>query len=1481
MPNKFLIETALDIGIANLERTRKTDPKKLYEEVKSAISDESSVEMQSLYRRYMSLYEDGLKSSTQATATLKDELKWKHLWDLREAVKKGGKGLNLADIEWLNQFALAEYARQERDISRKDDNIIGTLKEWFHIYDTLKAQSIETSIQKTYKEALQTAFLGAEKVPFTFQYREWNNILELTVDIKENKILVGKREHALVGERIKIGNIGIDMDALYIPYTISGKDQSYSAKIWKKDFLKSYLDDILAGKDIRIQDQIVHIQATGELSPRTLGTINPEVQKEGISLDDAVKKWFGSLISGNKVEPFTVSREGKKYRFPVEIDGNSLTLWGRKFVFSYPSNIKDGSFEFTGDSVVFSGKKSGESRKTKLFEIRKEELLKQLSWSTDVIVFKHEGTEITAKGTGEYLPQSALIPNTPVSPVTWSGSETLKPSIELKWSIEAYAGWNQQELAKIGKTLKDLKIRLKELGFYKGEPDEIYDIATLNAVVAFQTAKRLNKIDGLSWITETIPALFGQEVLKQLKPKPWTKPTGWSGWAPAWWGNGGNPDKKPVPDTGWRQGWSPEWSEAPRLSEVEPKWTMKSLQSAMEKFRQTYAKVHKDTNAVLPDHQDHIDQRNKALQSTLVPLLAEFNAINLEKLEEWERKTYEVFKLEVAKYLSNELSWVRSRQYADYQWALDIAASIVIPLLEKAEPKINLPKPPWLNDIEKWLKSINPWLHARYESALKRWWTRGQFLSNPTIRAEWADVQSKIMWDYEDKLQKVLWSIDQKSPILKTPEQYEALKLMKTTIWSSNWYDFKKRNIDNWIQTGWAIGSAVAGWLGWVAIIGMTGWTWLWAVAWASVLGASIATLWWAISRGKYDEQWLVTEGWINLVTFGVAGTIGKIAKARYIDEWKKIAGYSLDASAGLALGVWGEYTRALADGASMSDLPHWKMIAMQLPWVLLPFSMGWLAHLKGRAQKVVQETHRAESQANIWARADADRTIQSVLPEARAIADEAKKQVAWNHATPGWAPAQAVAWAPKPPTTYVEWTHTLNNGDKVTIKDGRYSIADRDWNPKWWNTLGSLEETLQTNGADFRPGEGRVMNPTPAPALVPQATVDLGKWTIATDAQGIQYTRHTDGALYKKTPDAWAQWEKIDTLAVPWDIQSQLPAAALHPAPAQQGATGGVEHPSPITPRATVSPVQSPLSDISGFIKSSIPKNAKPDEAIKMGDITITPLKSGQYKVEYKGKTYTFDNLDSLGRWVNQLATTPLERAKLMASTNTKMMDNHLISLNGKVVPWTEPPIRIIREGEWTMVLEVQEGHGWWTKKTIDSLTEEEAISVLAQYTSKTPKQVRESIFRSNNTTLSNTVSHAEKEAFYKRWWKWAWESMEKWYKNWIDWTLNAWKTLANSPVAIFQLLTNWWHWTTWTKAFLTSWVMEWISMMLAQDSGISDWSFRDQEGNINWSNFGEAFAYAVIMANCGVTRWVIAAAWWTYYEFKNKSRLWAEVKP
>lgn len=33
-----------------------------------------------------------------------------------------------------------------------------------------------------------------------------------------------------------------------------------------------------------------------------------------------------SLVSGKKSEPLTVLQDGKKYRFPLEVDQNSFTL---------------------------------------------------------------------------------------------------------------------------------------------------------------------------------------------------------------------------------------------------------------------------------------------------------------------------------------------------------------------------------------------------------------------------------------------------------------------------------------------------------------------------------------------------------------------------------------------------------------------------------------------------------------------------------------------------------------------------------------------------------------------------------------------------------------------------------------------------------------------------------------------------------------------------------------------------------------------------------------------------------------------------------------------------------------------------------------------------------------------------------------------------------------------------------------------------
>lgn len=73
-------------------------------------------------------------------------------------------------------------------------------------------------------------------------------------------------------------------------------------------------------------------------------------------------------------------------------------------------------------------------------------------------------------------------------------------------------------------------------------------------------------------------------------------------------------------------------------------------------------------------------------------------------------------KLEVAKYFSNELSGIRSRQYTDYSFAFSLAESIIAPILK--ESGITLPKPPTQDDVEKRMKSINPSLHARYMKVL-------------------------------------------------------------------------------------------------------------------------------------------------------------------------------------------------------------------------------------------------------------------------------------------------------------------------------------------------------------------------------------------------------------------------------------------------------------------------------------------------------------------------------------------------------------------------------------------------------------------------------------------------------------------------------------------------------------------------------------------------------------------------------------------
>lgn len=140
MPNKFLVETALDIGIENL-KSRNTDPKKLYDEVKAAISSEPSSEIKALYQRYIDLYEKSVAVAWQQSWKLSEEIKWKNISDLKKAVESGLSGLSPADIEWLNQFALVEYNRQNssnRDFP--DASVLDTLNRWFRLYESRKVQ---------------------------------------------------------------------------------------------------------------------------------------------------------------------------------------------------------------------------------------------------------------------------------------------------------------------------------------------------------------------------------------------------------------------------------------------------------------------------------------------------------------------------------------------------------------------------------------------------------------------------------------------------------------------------------------------------------------------------------------------------------------------------------------------------------------------------------------------------------------------------------------------------------------------------------------------------------------------------------------------------------------------------------------------------------------------------------------------------------------------------------------------------------------------------------------------------------------------------------------------------------------------------------------------------------------------------------------------------------------------------------------------
>jgi hypothetical protein len=258
MPNKFLIETALDIWIANLEKSRNTDPKKLYEEVKAAIKSETSEEMKSLYRRYIELYDTSIKSTNAKSTTLSKEIKWKNFSDLKKAISNNLIWLSPADIEGLNQFAVAEYATQTRSSNYTywdNQEILSILNTWFRFYNNQSVQKPREELSDM-KSAFVKGLINSDRLPFKFDYN-WKN---LNVSSINNSLIIGDKQYSLNATNLTIKSIKIDKDNILIDIQDNNQcNLIVKARMSKQEFVDKYLDAILAWDPIQLHQSDVKV----------------------------------------------------------------------------------------------------------------------------------------------------------------------------------------------------------------------------------------------------------------------------------------------------------------------------------------------------------------------------------------------------------------------------------------------------------------------------------------------------------------------------------------------------------------------------------------------------------------------------------------------------------------------------------------------------------------------------------------------------------------------------------------------------------------------------------------------------------------------------------------------------------------------------------------------------------------------------------------------------------------------------------------------------------------------------------------------------------------------------------------------------------------------------------------------------------------------------------------------------------------------
>jgi hypothetical protein len=547
-----------------------------------------------------------------------------------------------------------------------------------------------------------------------------------------------------------------------------------------------------------------------------------------------------------------------------------------------------------------------------------------------------------------------------------------------KYGLEKSRGYAIQELKKVWKTIKDLKKSLKL------QEDTIFDQTTLDAVLKYQTDKKLQKVDGLVW-PETIGSLWGVTL-----PIPWA--TRLPDRTP-------EPSRRPVVPRVWGSGWmTPAVVPSPQNPEKTTK-TIQQLSSAVVNFRKVI-QANADKVGITMTRESIIEASQQSINEAYKQVETALNWLDRKTLSSENKKLYDAYVLEVSRYYAGEHNYTgingKNRYWKNYDRSLSLAASLVAD--DFKNNKVQVPPVPTESSIRTQIKKIDPDVAAKFEALFAKGYSWWDIMSNPKMRWAWDEIRDKVVTKYDQDLQSVL---------SQAKKQYDAGQMtfkddadgsrkkafeLMVDIMGAGWItNISHKSWDRTKDTGLIIGSAIAG----TAATIMTG-GWAGLALWAGLTTAGTIVSKWRIRDGVDGIKDTGFELFLNGVTFGAGGAIAKTGlKALW---W--VAGFgfreagilSLEWTAGVWLNMAVEKARAWHEWIDLS----WTEAAKNSwYWALLPLGIHYVGRLKWPANDLANRANTNQQRAEISG------VTPAVQAEARQIdADAAKlaQQVKSEH---------------------------------------------------------------------------------------------------------------------------------------------------------------------------------------------------------------------------------------------------------------------------------------------------------------------------------------------------------------------------------------------------------------------------------------------------------------------------------------------------